>query len=722
MTKKAIDLKIEAESYLWKYGGDDEDKKIATKLFIEAINKNNDGSMNNIQYADCYARLAFSYIDRIDKDDDEDFEIVLKSFEKILTINLPSWFDKSNIISLLINPCRFGFNIKHKNVEYAKKIGVSNMDAGTLYQIACIWAGYNDATEEEINFAYYYYDHIVKHGVNYHNYTHAMAYCRMAMIYAYNKEKSIENFNKACGYFKMAINTPNFLESHTDQVCIPYCQYAIFLSRARDFGFPKECENKEEGKEYEKKIEELCNKDPSSLYYKAGEQYTFHKFANKEYFDISIKYYLIALNLNNTHIDLKMLLNNYLGYIYTEKIDKNIDNYIKGINYHYETVILSLNNHKLNNLSISSMQSLLFLLYDPEHFNFDILYMDDNYVKVIKENIKNIKDNYDTETIGVLNRVIDVFHKVNSIKLKKNDVIFKERQKKIIDNYINNIQKNETLELNELMNTKEKLSLIEENSELYEYYDGFMRTFVQVYAVSIIIKSGQLLLNNNDIALTISTKLISLIPLLGNNISSTVEGVIKFIKSIEMVNKAVNIVKFSTTAEQFNELVQDAIVDIIIKNKDKLLKIQEYSNEKSLRYYEKIQNFCETMKINLEESIYVQELETPMQKIGSSDATKLISDFLSNGKIYNNELSIKIPLNIKKERLTNYALIICFDKEEIETNKENDKDNKEEIKINKDDIKINKEEDKNGGVEVVNIDSCSYMEYFYNFSWRKKTK
>ena len=702
MEKKAIDFKIEAESYLWKYNGDDNDKKIATKLFIEAIYKKNDYSMNSIQIADCYTRLGFSYIDKIEKDDNEDFNNVRAAFANVLSITLPSWYDKSNIISILINPCRFGFNIKHKDIEYAKKIGTSTMDAGTLYQIACKWTGYIDATEEEIDFAYYYFETIVKYGVNYHNYTHAMAYCRMAMIYAYNKEKTIENFNKACDFFKKAINTPNFLESRTDQICIPFCQYSIFLCRTSHFGFPKECENSEEGEKYKGQIDEICKKNPSFLYYKAGEQYHFHKFANEEYFNISENYYKYALKSSDIQIHTKILLNHYLADIYTNKKEKTINNYIKALEYCYETVILSIDNNQLNNVTIGSMQYLLSLLYDPEHFNFDILYIENDNIKNIKDEIVNIKDKYNDEKLGILNKVIEVFHKVNIIKLKNNDIIFKERQKKVINEYINSNNYNDSKELDELITTKQKLAILEENSELYEYYDGFMRTFVQVYAISVIIKSGQLSLNTNNIAFTISTKLVSLIPLIGENISSTTELIWDYIKSIEMVNKAVNIVKFSTTSEQFNEYVQEAIIDIIIKRKDELLKLKEESNKKSYEWYEKIQNFCEIMKVNIEESLFVQELETPMQKLGSKDATKLISEFLSNGKIYNGEMAIKIPINIKKDRLVNHALIILIEKEEI---------NKQEI--------MDEKKQKNT-VDEVNIDSCSYIKYFYKFQFKAK--
>jgi len=180
-----------------------------------------------------------------------------------------------------------------------------------------------------------------------------------------------------------------------------------------------------------------------------------------------------------------------------------------------------------------------------------------------------------------------------------------------------------------------------------------MRTFVQVYAVSIIIKSGQLSLSTDNIGVTISTKLISLLPLIGEPLSSTGKMIWDYMKSIEMINKAVNVVKFSTTSEQFNELVQEAIIDIIDKRKDELITLHDISDERSHKWYEKVKTFCDNMKVKIEDSVWVQELETPMQKLGSEDATKLILEVLSNGKIYQGELAIKIHPDIRKRDLLN---------------------------------------------------------------------
>jgi hypothetical protein len=162
-----------------------------------------------------------------------------------------------------------------------------------------------------------------------------------------------------------------------------------------------------------------------------------------------------------------------------------------------------------------------------------------------------------------------------------------------------------------------------------------------------------------------------------------------YMKSIEMINKAVNVVKFSTTSEQFNELVQEAIIDIIDKRKDDLLALHDISEERSQKWYEKVKTFCDNMKVKIEESVWVQELETPMQKLGSEDATKLILEVLSNGKIYQGELAIKIHPDIKKERLIEYAILISIE----EKNK--------------------KDDEKAKNTEVVDITSCSYFKFIF---------
>ena len=685
--KNGIQLKEEAEKYLWKYGGTDDDRRVATDLFMQAISKK---TLDNVKLFDCYARLGLSYIDRTEKDDENDFAKVLEAYETAVALNVPSWMNKSIIISLLINPVRHGFHIKHKDVEKAKKLGALTMDSGCLYQVACHWMGQKDISDEEVDFALDYFHIIVERGVDYGGYTIAMALCRIAMIYAYNKDKTADNFNKACDYFKKSMTTVGFLESGSDQIPIPFCQYSMFISRAGDYGFPKEYENREEAEIYKRRHEELCDKNPRELYFKAGEQYQFHKFAIPEYFDTAERYYNIAMNSYNIRPETKIILTHYIANIYTNNKDKQIENYYKAIDYHMETINLSLsmngNKGSIYNVTITSMQDLLWLLYDSNHFHFNILYSKSKRAEEVRKNILEMEDKFIQCDFAILNRVIEVFDKINTVQLKKEDKILKDRQKKVLHS-----SSTSNKELDNLIETKRKLALIENNNILYEYYDGFMRTFVQVYAVSIIIKSGQLSLSTDNIGVTISTKLISLLPLIGEPLSSTSKMIWDYMKSIDMINKAVNVVKFSTTSEQFNELVQEAIIDIIDKRKDDLIALHDISDERSLKWYEKVKTFCDNMKVKIEESVWVQELETPMQKLGSEDATKLILEVLSNGKIYQGELAIKIHPDIKKERLIEYAILISIE----EKNKKEKEDNKEKA------------------TEVVDITSCSYLETMF---------
>ncbi len=689
--KKAIQLKEEAEKYLWKYGGTDDDKRVATDLFMQAISKSSDGTLDNVKLFDCYARLGLSYIDRVEKDDENDFMKTLEAYETAVNLNVPSWMNKSIIISLLINPVRHGFHIKHKDVERAKKLGALTMDSGCLYQVACYWMSKDDVTEEEVDFALNYFNIIVERRVDYGGCTIAMALCRIAMIYAYNRDKTAYNFNKACDYFKQSMTTPGFLESGSNQIPIPFCQYSMFISRVGDYGFLKEYENREEAEICKRRHEELCDKNPRELYFKAGEQYQFHKFAIPEYFDIAERYYNIAMNSNNIKPEAKIILVHYIANIYTNNKEKHIENYYKAIDYHMEAINLGLsmdgNKSSIHNVIIGTMQDLLWLLNDSKHFNFDFLYSKSKRVEETRKKILEMTDKFIQCDFAILNRVIEVFDKINTVQLKKEDKILKDRQKKVLHSSSTSEISNK--DLDNLIETKRKLALIENNNILYEYYDGFMRTFVQVYAVSIIIKSGQLSLSTDNIGVTISTKLISLLPLIGEPLSSTSKMIWDYMKSIEMINKAVNVVKFSTTSEQFNELVQEAIIDIIDKRKDDLIALHDISDERSQKWYEKVKTFCDNMKVKIDESVWVQELETPMQKLGSEDATKLILEVLSNGKIYQGELAIKIHPDIKKERLIEYAILISIE----EKNK--------------------KEEEKAKNTEVVDITSCSYLENMF---------
>ena len=75
------------------------------------------------------------------------------------------------------------------------------------------------------------------------------------------------------------------------------------------------------------------------------------------------------------------------------------------------------------------------------------------------------------------------------------------------------------------------------------------------------------------------------------------------------------------------------------------------SEEISQSWYQKIKSFCENIKVKIEDTIWIQEFDTPMQKIGSRDASNLISKFISNGAIYEGKIPIRINYDEKKNKL-----------------------------------------------------------------------
>jgi hypothetical protein len=175
---------------------------------------------------------------------------------------------------------------------------------------------------------------------------------------------------------------------------------------------------------------------------------------------------------------------------------------------------------------------------------------------------------------------------------------------------------------------------------------------------TVVVKSGQLALDTDNPIVTIASKLVSLIPLIGNQISDTIEALWNFIKGTEMKNRAMRIVKFSTTSEEFNEIMQEVIINFIDNNKDLLLELSKKSKPIAETWYEKVKDFCKNIKTKIEETIWVQEFETPMQQIGNQDASRLISEQLGTGEIYQGEIPIKVSIDEKKERLLKYIIVV----------------------------------------------------------------
>jgi tetratricopeptide (TPR) repeat protein len=668
----AAELKKKAETFLWKYNASDNDQDIAASIFKQAIEKCNDRTLDNVQIADCYCRLALTYRKKKEKHE-EDFKNAVDASSAIFSLSLPSWYDFTEVIELLINPERYDFNEKYKDFEKAKLFSIRVMDSDRLYQVGCRFASKEDVTEEELDFAMKYFNLIIERNHDITDHTVSMAHCRIAMIYIYEKEKTKENFDKGIEHFEKSISRKRFLERDTQQICIPFCQYAIVLQRASDIGYSEQYENHEKADQLLKKMEDVFNRNPVVLYYKAGEQYQFHKLANDYYYDLAEKYYIIALKHITNEISTKVLLKLYLGKINIKRKDKSFDLYCNAIDNFVECIELALSlkgeGYYVSSSAMHSLQKILILLNEPETYLFSSDFAKSDKVLQTIEWIKSMKEKFCSCNMVCLNKVIGSCSETHVVKLNKSDNVFLKRQKSVVKKKMHASENEESVyekEIQKLMGTKKKLAEIQNNQDLYEYYNGFLTTISQVYIVSIVIKSGQLSLNTSNPAVTVVSKLVSLIPLIGSHISSAGEALWDFMKGVQMKNKAMNVVKFSTTSDEFNEMVQEVLVDFISENKDKIIEMGNKSDEIVDTWYKKLAKFCSDIKSSIEESIWVQEFETPMQKIGNKDASELISEWLSSGKIYEGQIPIRVPIGEKKDRLLKYIIVITEKAEEQE--------------------------------------------------------
>lgn len=308
------------------------------------------------------------------------------------------------------------------------------------------------------------------------------------------------------------------------------------------------------------------------------------------------------------------------------------------------------------------MENLLILLNEPENFNFDKKFLENNDVIKIRNDIILLNDKFNTSNLSIINDIINIYQKIHSIKLKKHCETFYNRQNKAINKMIdiititnNNNSSDEELnklfknriKIDNLCSLKDKFNEIQNNQLLYEFYDGYTRTFNNVYNISTIIKSGCFTLNNTNKIQMITTSLLSLLPFIGDKISLSVNMIWNYFNSIEINNKATNIIKLSNTIDKFNELIQDIIINVIHTKQNDILKIYINHDLITNKLTNTINQLCKKFNI----LNYINEFETPMQILGNTIATKLISQSIHNGNIYDNEISIKISKELIKEKL-----------------------------------------------------------------------
>jgi hypothetical protein len=277
-------------------------------------------------------------------------------------------------------------------------------------------------------------------------------------------------------------------------------------------------------------------------------------------------------------------------------------------------------------------------------------------VQIMKDISNNISSWNVTKKIQ---EIVDVVLKVYTVTaVKKDEVMVKrltnavstllgvnnkdDKQKEEVESYVEDLKK-----------VKLKLNDIQSDEILFGYYDGLMYTLSQSYTTAQVVSSGQVELDCSVGGIKkLGISMLKYTPLIGDALSGTIDAIASHLKKIDMVQRSVNVARFAVNQSEFDEIVQDTIVEIISKHKDYLLEnASKFELKKDGGWMAKIDDFIKILDGDLENHIYKIRFTTKQQQFGNKQASDLLTFWISSGKIYNNKPYLMF--NEKKAQLNN---------------------------------------------------------------------
>jgi tetratricopeptide (TPR) repeat protein len=265
----------------------------------------------------------------------------------------------------------------------------------------------------------------------------------------------------------------------------------------------------------------------------------------------------------------------------------------------------------------------------------------------------------------VLNEFVSQVKDLNKISLEKKDDVIAKRELKFIDTKLESLTKDidneeQNQEHKKILDTKEKLKIVQGIQPIYEYYDGFIFNINKSYSTALVVNSDTFNISTSNLAVDTASKLISLIPLVGETASQVVDTVKDFVIEAQTKRAANNVCKFASGVTEFESLAQDAVLGSIFSKKDALSTVDP---EKYIlrTWADKFKNIVEKTQDKIETKLYGTRYETPMQKLGYKDSCELVEK-IASGEIYKGEIAIRISPAEKVSRLNNEASSI-IDKE-----------------------------------------------------------
>eukprot|EP00331_Platyophrya_macrostoma_P024092 CAMPEP_0176449930 /NCGR_PEP_ID=MMETSP0127-20121128/26814_1 /TAXON_ID=938130 /ORGANISM="Platyophrya macrostoma, Strain WH" /LENGTH=547 /DNA_ID=CAMNT_0017837449 /DNA_START=14 /DNA_END=1657 /DNA_ORIENTATION=- len=269
--------------------------------------------------------------------------------------------------------------------------------------------------------------------------------------------------------------------------------------------------------------------------------------------------------------------------------------------------------------------------------------------------------------ITTIRKTLDHFIKkvkeLNEVKLSEDDDVLEARARNAVGKEISKLAGGGIDEgaavsaLDQVKKTKMSLKELQKQPNLKQFYDGFLYTLCQSYTTSVVVDSGTFVIDTGSTVVTVTKTLVSMIPFCGSQISEAIGVVADFVKTAKVTKAAANVAKFATEQDEFKNIVQDAVIEIMNERCETINNLKKVDAQELGKWKARFRKVMEKYA-QFEEFLYGARMETNLQKLGSSTANDLLCKWISSGKIYGGRPAIEMSEEDKHAKLVESGLDI----------------------------------------------------------------
>jgi len=663
-----------------------DDEQIALSYFNQAIDTK---EIPPTRIAECYIKCAEIYRDRNPKTSGN-YDNALKLLKKAAEVSgLPSWFvPQKDVERLAMCPEIYGFLAEKRDTELAWNMHnqvLMIQNGGDLTITAGDWfkniEGYTGVVDREwIKIGFDYLDKAIENGWD--DLWTSVLHCTYGKVYKYHTDKTKENFNLAIEWFQGSIDLDVDANNSNQPWSIigggtarAYFEMAELLSNPTRFGFDASLKNSQEGEnKYNQGKEHLKryrNLGPYSIVESMFVN-VWKKSFNYARIDEDVQTVedlcKLGKSLGSERNNQLNLFEAVFRHCLKDRSDKN---YIAVAQLYYDCFQDCKSKGELKGWvpeTAAKWASQLVLNavaedFSPETKNLEI-------TKKLKDFLDEICKSPDQLGFSEkVKEIIDVNTKLYGVQLQVLDPILQARLKESFDYILKKMKEDRAAadkEVEKLNTVKLKLKDVQSDMQLFGYYDGFIFTLSQAYTTAQVVSSGQVTIDSSPNALvSMGIKAVSYVPFIGDMISDPLSQITEFIKGAQMIRDANNVCTIATNQTGFDEIFQDAILEVISLKKDEIMSYKE-DQPSTKSWYSKIGDFLNKIKVKIESTVYGLRFKTPAQRLGNQHASELISQWLGSGKIYGDKPFL-LPDESKSEIVRILLLPPVEKKEESKT-------------------------------------------------------